>query len=453
MRSILAFLHIIGFAAALHAGDPPARHEFRAVHMGTEWPDPFLPDGASLSSPWCAVLRPNGAALYSPGRKPWVADTDDPHPEGVGPFGAEATTRQTQGFRPGLYKAGPLGRSDVQLMPALRIQLDADRSSNCADSPARHEFRAIHMGTEWRIVLFAPDKPTAEKASKAAFARIAELELVMSDYNPKSELMKVFAANDADPGKPIRVSSDLFDVLKKAHAVSSASDGAFDITVGQLVKLWRVARKVKEKPAAQYLAAAKELVGFKLMMLDANASTVTLAKAKMRLDLGGIGKGYAADKALEVLKEQGCPRALIAASGDITVGDAPPDKDGWDVEIAPITKDRPARKLKLANQSVSTSGDLFQHVEIDGVRYSHLLDPKTGLGLTGRRSATVIAPKGWQADALTKVASVIEPAKALKLIESQSAVMYLVAKDSDEAKEAVTESAGFAKFLAAPEKK
>ena len=310
------------------------------------------------------------------------------------------------------------------------------------------------MGTEWRIVLYAPDKPTAEKASKATFARVAELEMVMSDYNPKSELMKLCVANDGDPGKPIRISSDLFDVLKKADAISSASDGAFDVTVGPLVKLWRVARKVKEKPDAQGLAAAKELVGYKMMVLDAKTSTVTLAKAKMRLDLGGIGKGYAADKALELLKEQGCPRALIAASGDITVGDAPPDKDGWDVEIAPITKDRPARKLRLANQSVSTSGDLFQHVEIDGVRYSHLLDPKTGLGLTGRRSATVIAPKGWQADALTKVASVMEPAKARDVIEGHpGAVMYLVAKESDDAKEAVTESAGFAKFLAPPEKK
>ena len=449
MRSILAFFYIIGFAAALHAGDSPRAPECEP------W-EPGRSDGNVCTSFTPDPLRLNGAALYSPGRKPWVTDTDSPHPEGVGagPFGAEATGRLTQGFRLGLYKAAPLGRREIQPIRGFQIQLDEDRSSNCADSPARHEFRAVHMGTEWRIVLYAPDKPTAEKASKAAFARVAELEMVMSDYNPKSELMKLCAANDGDPGKPIHLSSDLFDVLKKADAVSSASDGAFDITVGPLVKLWRVARKVKEKPAAQDLAAAKELVGYKLMAIDAKASTVTLAKAKMRLDLGGIGKGYAADKALEVLKEQGCPRALIAASGDITVGDAPPGKDRWEVEIASITEDRPTRKLKLANQSVSTSGDLFQHVEIDGIRYSHLLDPKTGLGLTGRRSATFIAPKGWQADALTKVASVMEPAKALKVIEGYpGAAMFLVAKDSDEAKETVTESVGFGKFLAVPEKK
>ena len=325
---------------------------------------------------------------------------------------------------------------------------------HAADRPTRHEFREVHMGTEWRIAVYAADKPIAEKAAKAAFARVAELDLVMSDYNPKSELMKLCAANDTEPGKTIRISSDLFDVLQKADAISSASHGAFDVTVGPLVKLWRIARKVKEKPDAKNLAVAKELVDFKLILLDAKASTVILTKAKMRLDLGGIGKGYAADAALEVLKNFGCSRALIAASGDITVGDAPPGKEGWEVEIAPISKDRAVRKLKLVNASVSTSGDLFQHVEIDGVRYSHVLDPKTGLGLTGRRSATVIALKGWQADALTKVASVMEPAKAKRVIESYpGAVMYLVTKDSDDAKEIVTESKGFTEFSSKPEKK
>ncbi len=325
---------------------------------------------------------------------------------------------------------------------------------HAADAPGRHEFREVHMGTEWRIVLYAPDKPTAEKAAKAAYARVAELEMVMSDYNPKSELMKLCAANDANPGKPMPLSGDLRDVLSGASIVAGLSEGAFDVTVGPMVKLWRVARKVKELPDPKELAAAKQLVGYKFMSLDQKDVTLKLSKAKMRLDLGGIGKGFAADAALEVLKKQGCPRALIAASGDITVGDAPPDKESWEVEIAPITKDQPTRRLKLVNQSVSTSGDLFQHVEIDGVRYSHILDPKTGLGLTGRRSATVIATKGWQADALTKVASVMEPAKALKMIEGYpGAAMFLVAKDSDEANATVTESAGFAKFLVAPEKK
>ncbi len=339
------------------------------------------------------------------------------------------------------------------ILAALHI-IGFSAALHAQETRARHEFREIHMGTEWRIVLYAPDQPKAERASNAAFARVAELELVMSDYNPKSELMRACLTNDAKPGKPISISADLLDVLTKSETIAKSSDGAFDISVGPLVKLWRVTRKIKELPNAKDLAAAQELVGYQMIKLDSKASTLTLAKPRMRLDFGGIGKGYAADAALQALKKHGCPQALIAASGDITVGDAPPDKQAWDVEIASITKDQPARKLKLVNASVSTSGDLFQHVEIAGVRYSHLLDPKTGLGLTGRRSTTVIAPKGWQADALTKVASVMEPNNAKKVIESDpGATMVLVVKDTDYAKEIVVESAGFAKFLVPPEKK
>lgn len=319
---------------------------------------------------------------------------------------------------------------------------------HAADPLTRYEAKSAHMGTEWRIVLYAPDQTAAEAATKAAFARVKQLDEVMSDYNPKSELMTLLAKNDAAPGKPIPASDDLIRVLGHAQEVAGKCDGTFDVTVGPLVKLWRTARKSKELPKADELKAAKELVGHKLLTVDAKAKTVTLAKAGMRLDLGGIGKGFAADAALAVLKEKGITRALIAASGDITVGDAPPGKDAWAVDVAPIGTGMPARRLKLANASVSTSGDLFQHVELDGVRYSHVLDPNTGLGLTGRRSATVVAAKGWQADALTKAASVLPPEKAKAAIEGYGGEMYLVVKETEGAKEQATETKGFARYEA-----
>lgn len=337
---------------------------------------------------------------------------------------------------------GGLGRAGVvvgHLILAAGI-------GHAADPLMRFEATSVHMGTEWRIVLFAPNQALAQTATQVAFARVRQLDEVMSDYNPKSELMTLLAKNDADPGKPIAASGDLIQVLTHAQDVARKSDGAFDVTVGPLVKLWRAARKSKELPKATELMAAKELVGFKQVTVDTKANTVTLAKTGMRLDLGGIGKGFAADAALESLKKQGFTRALVAASGDITVGDAPPDKDAWVVDIAPIGKGRPARRVRLVNASVSTSGDLFQHVEVAGVRYSHVLDPKTGLGLTGRRSATVIAPKGWQADALTKAASVLLPEKAKKVIEAFGGEMYLVVKEMDDAKEQATETKGFTKY-------
>jgi len=305
------------------------------------------------------------------------------------------------------------------------------------------------MGTEWRVVIYAPDNDTATKAKTAAFDRVAALDQTMTDYDPKSELMRLCAANDAAPGKPIVVSDDLFRVLSRAQEISAECDGAFDVTVGPLVKLWRAARKSKMLPDAKELATAKELVGFKMLTLDPKAKTVALKKDGMRLDLGGIGKGFAADEALAVLKKHGVTSALIAASGDITVSDAPPGKDAWIVEIAPIGKGQPARYLKLTNASVSTSGDLFQFVEIGNVRYSHVLDPKTGLGLTGRRSVTVIASPGWRADAMTKAASALPPDKAVKWIDAQkAAATYIVVKASDAAKPVVVESKRFKEYVA-----
>jgi thiamine biosynthesis lipoprotein len=260
--------------------------------------------------------------------------------------------------------------------------------------------------------------------------------------------MRLCKANDTDPDKPVPVGKDLFAVLEKAQEVSKLSDGAFDVTVGPLVQLWRTARRTQQLPDPKELAEAKAKVGWEKVTLDPKARTVALKVPGMRLDLGGIAKGFAADEALAEIRKHGITRALVAASGDITVGDPPPGKDGWVVEIAPIGTGRPARWVKLANASVSTSGDLFQFVEIGGVRYSHVLDPKTGLGLTGRRSATVIAPKGVLADSLTKAASVLPPEKALRVIDGiEGAATYIVVKEADNAKEVVTQSKRFGTFL------
>jgi thiamine biosynthesis lipoprotein len=323
------------------------------------------------------------------------------------------------------------------------------KSGRAADPPGRYEFESKHMGTTFRVVLYAPDRPAAEKAAKAVSDRAAELDKVMSDYHAKSELMRLCKRNDAEPGKPIPVSKDLFAVLEIAQEVSRNSDGAFDVTVGPLVRLWRDARRTQQLPDPKELAEAKEKVGYDKVTLDPQARTVALKLPGMRLDLGGIGKGFAADEGLAVLRTFGITRALVAASGDIAVGDPPPGADEWVVEIAPLGKGMPARRVRLANAAVSTSGDLYQFVEINGVRYSHVLDPKTGLGLTGRRSATVIARRGALADSLTKSASVLPPEKALALIDSiDGAATYIAIKESDEAKERVWSSKRFDGFLA-----
>ena len=303
------------------------------------------------------------------------------------------------------------------------------------------------MGTTFRVVLYAADKDAAKKAADAAFARVSELDNCMSDYKQTSELMQLCKKFAAQIGEPVKVSDDLFFVLAKAEELSKKSDGAFDVTVGPVVQLWRHARRTQELPDPKEFAAARAKIGYEKVKLDPAKKTVQLTTPGMLLDLGGIAKGYAADEALKLLKEKfGITHALVAASGDITCGDPPPGKDFWTVDIAPISKNQKPRTLHLANASVSTSGDLEQFVVIGGVRYSHVLDPKTGLGLTGRRSVTVIAPKGITADSMTKAVSVLPSEKALKLVEDMpGAAVYIVTLDKDE-RPVVTTSKRFAQF-------
>jgi thiamine biosynthesis lipoprotein len=314
-----------------------------------------------------------------------------------------------------------------------------------AEPPSRFTFTEPHMGTAFKIIVYASDEAAANKSAKAAFQRIAELDGIMSDYRPASELMQL--CKNAG-GEPVKVSDDLFYVLSKAQQVAERSDGAFDVTVGPVVRLWRVARKTRTLPDPEKLKAALELVGYKNVKIDAKAHTIQLLKAGMQLDLGGIAKGYAADEGLKTLEEHGVKSALVAAGGDIAVSDAPPDAAGWTVAIAPLAdlKSKPARSLLLKNAAVSTSGDTEQYVEIAGIRYSHIVDPKTGMGLIGRQSVTVTARHGIDSDSLTKVVSVWGPKRGLEFIEKTPGAEAFIVRKTDGG-EATYQTKEFSKLL------
>ena len=295
-----------------------------------------------------------------------------------------------------------------------------------ASQPGRYEFMQIQMGMPFTITLYSADEALANKAARAAHARVKELNAILSDYDPDSELMRL--CRSSGPGKPVKVSPELFFVLQKSLAFSQQSDGAFDVTVGPIVDLWRRARRKRELPDPDQLAAALEKVGHEKIRLNEKDRTVELLVPGMRLDLGGIAKGYAADEALRVLREHGITVALIAAAGDITAGDPPPGRDAWRVGIAPFGEPggKPARFVNLKNAAISTSGDAFQFVELAGTRYSHIVDPMTGLGLTTRSSATVIAANGITADALASAVSVLGPERGMELIERTKGVEALI---------------------------
>jgi FAD:protein FMN transferase len=300
----------------------------------------------------------------------------------------------------------------------------------CPPALERFSFQEPHMGTLFRVVVYARDEAAARAASKEAFARCAQLNAIMSDYQSTSELMRLCAKAG---GPAVKVSDELFHVLSRSQKVSRESGGAFDVTVGPVVRLWREARKTRRLPDAAKLAAARALVGYENVELDEKARTVRLLKPGMQLDLGGIGKGYAADEMLKVLARHGMKSAMVVAGGDITVADAPPGKGGWVVAIAPIdAKKEGPRYLTLSHAAVSTSGDAEQYVEIEGKRYSHIVDPRTGIGLLGRMGATVVAPDGITADSLTKVVAILGPEKGFPIIEKERGVSgRYVRKDDD----------------------
>lgn len=316
----------------------------------------------------------------------------------------------------------------------------------------RFQFSEPHLGTNVELTLYAPNETAANDSAQAAFARIEELNRILSDYNPDSEVMRL--CRTAGTGKAIPVSRELFEVLAKSNEISKLTDGAFDATVGPVVKLWRSARRLKRLPGEDQLAAARQLVGWREIVLDSEARSVELKKVGMLLDFGGIAKGYIADQVRALLKERGIRQCLVAVAGDIAAGDPPPGRDYWRIGIAPLDKPdgQPSRYLRLVNRSISTSGDVFQFVEIAGVRYSHIVDPATGLGLTRRSSVTVVGADGSSADALATALSVLGPERGIRLIDETkgAAALFVLAADQGMS---VIESKELMEFVISPDAK
>ncbi len=272
------------------------------------------------------------------------------------------------------------------------------------------------MGVQTRIVLWARSEAAAQGAAAAAFRRVDDLEQIMSDYRAHSELMQLCARAG---GPPERVSRELFEVLSRSQDLSRRSLGAFDVTVGPSVALWRAARKTGEFPSHTALARARAVSGWRRVTLDRYERSVRLGVPGMKLDLGGIAKGCACDAALSALKKKGIRSALVEMGGDIAVSAAPPGEKGWKIEIPG------GEALVLTNCGVSTSGDLYQYVEFGGKRYSHIVDPRTGLGLTSRIEVTVIAADATTSDSLATAISVLGEKDGRALVSDTSIRLFI----------------------------
>jgi len=294
---------------------------------------------------------------------------------------------------------------------------------------SRFDYVQYRMGMPARLTLYAKDRDAADIAARAAYHRVTELDEMASDYKKNSELMKLCARAG---GPPVKVSDELFHLLQKSNELAERSHGAFDCTAGPLIQLWRQARKTGQLPTQQQIDAAMQLVGWKKMKLDPADKTVQLAVPGMRLDLGGIAKGYAGDVVASTLRENGVSSALWEMGGDIVVSDPPPDNSaGWRIEIMPTEGSTTHRSVTIHNCGISTSGDTEQYVIIGGKRYSHIVDPRTGWALTNRIWVTIIAPKGTESDGLSTACSVLEPHEAEALVKSFAGAKIYVRKMTD----------------------
>lgn len=311
-----------------------------------------------------------------------------------------------------------------------------------AEPLARYEQSQVHMGTQFRIVLYAPNDAVATKSAQTAFARIAELDRRLSDYRDDSELTLL---SQASGGPPVKVSDELFFLLRRSTEISAATDGAFDVTAGPAIRLWRRARRLHELPRPEQIEAARGRVGNVKLLLDVKSQTVRLTTPQMLLDLGGIAKGYACDQALAALRQNGVTRALVDGGGDVSVSDPPPDKSAWTIAVAPLRlvakrSQAPARpaeagppetSVPLVNAAIATSGDTERYVELGGKRYSHIVDPRTGWALSDRLQVTVVAGDGATADAFATAISVLGPEKGIALADATPNVAAFLIRASD----------------------
>jgi len=277
----------------------------------------------------------------------------------------------------------------------------------------------VVMGTFAKVLVVAKNRQTALKSIDDAFSQLAHVEKLMSVHLEDSEIARI---NNLAAQQPVEVSNSTFTVLKKSVELSRLTNGAFDITVGPLIDLWKSAADANQLPTDNQLAEIKSLTGYEKLILNPDDNTVQFAKEGMKIDLGGIAKGYAIDKAVEAIKTAGATGALVDVGGDIRCfGQPTGTKKHWLIGLQnPDLKnsDVPLMKLKLTDSAVATSGNYQRFYNVQGQTQSHIINTATGKGSDTLASVTIIAAGAIGADALATAVSVLGAEKGLKLIES-----------------------------------
>ena len=308
----------------------------------------------------------------------------------------------------------------------------------------RFQFSESKMGSSFNLIFYHTDSVEAIVIAKECFLIVDSLNNIFSDYSSESEVGKLALQKNLTG---IKVSDELFSMITRSKHAWERSGKTFDITIGALTQLWRKAKKENRFPSEAEVKAAKDLTGFKNLTINERSKTISFKKPGIRFDFGGIVPGYVAQRLIDFLKTKKINIALVDASGDIGMSDAPPGKDGWTIGInLPESKNEIwDKKLELKNFAVSTSGDVYRYTINNGIKYSHIIDPGTGYGVTSQRNVTVITKYGADADWLATACSILPIKKALGLAKKEhAAILIAILKDE---KISIHKSVSFDKYF------
>lgn len=286
------------------------------------------------------------------------------------------------------------------------------------------------MGNRFEITVVADDNQWANDMIAAAVAEIQRIEKLLTTFSTTSE---TYLINENAGIVPVVVCTETLELIKRSLRISKLTQGAFDITYGSVDKrLWNFDKTMTALPDPTLARQAVKLIDYRNVLIDDSASTVFLKEKGMRIGFGGIGKGYAAEKARQLLQEKGVQSGIVNASGDLTTWGLQPDGKPWTIGIAhPDAADHPFSYMEISDMAVATSGNYEKYVLIDGVKYSHTIDPRTGMPVTGIKSVTIICANAEMADAMATPVTIMGIEAGLYMVNQLKGVGCIIIDDNN----------------------
>ncbi|MEN9489443.1 MAG: hypothetical protein RL494_1708 [Bacteroidota bacterium] len=283
------------------------------------------------------------------------------------------------------------------------------------------------IGSPFEITVIAKDTIQGNEYVNLAVGEVKRIENLISDWIPTTQISQV---NQNSGIKPIKVDDEVFNLVERALKISKITHGAFDISYASMDKIWKFDGSMKEMPTPEAIKKSVERIGYQKIVLDKQKSTIFLKDVGMKLGLGGIGQGYIADKIKELLQSKGCTSGIVNVSGDINTWGKQPNGKPWTVAIVnPMNKNKVFATFPLEDSAVETSGNYEKYVTFNGIRYSHIIDPRTGYPATGIVSVSIFAKQTEIADALATGVFVMGVEVGLDLVNQIKGIECVIVDD------------------------